>query len=65
MVATPGFRPPFMFYVGRYEWEISLLTLLYSVCSDYKFINNLFEQGVPKIFKKRVLGRNCRSKLWK
>ena len=40
MVATPGFRPPFMFYVGRYEWEISLLTLLYSEDVDViKFIN--------------------------
>lgn len=42
-----------------------ILTLLYSVCSDYKFINNLFEQGVPQIFKKRILGRYLRTKLWK
>jgi patatin-like phospholipase/acyl hydrolase len=40
-----------------------ILTLLYSVCSDYKFINNLFEQGVSKIFKKRLFGGLCRSKL--
>jgi patatin-like phospholipase/acyl hydrolase len=36
-----------------------ILTLLYSVCPDYKFINKLFEDGVPKIFKKRVLGGLC------
>ena len=33
-----------------------ILTLLYSVCSDYKFINELFEKGVPKIFKKQFCG---------
>lgn len=39
MVATPGFVPPYMFYISRYEWEISLLTLLYSEDVDVvKFI---------------------------
>lgn len=33
-----------------------ILTLLYAVNSDYEWINTLFEQGCPKIFKKRVLG---------
>jgi AAA15 family ATPase/GTPase len=42
MVATAGFRPPFMFYLSRYEWEISLLTLLYSEDVDVvKFIKEL------------------------
>lgn len=41
MVATPGFVPPYMFYISRYEWEISLLTLLYSEDADVvKFIND-------------------------
>jgi patatin-like phospholipase/acyl hydrolase len=38
-----------------------ILTLLYSVNSDYKWINELFEKGCPKIFKKRLLGRCCGS----
>ena len=33
-----------------------ILTLLYVVNSDYKWINYLFERGCPKIFKKRCLG---------
>ena len=33
-----------------------ILTLLYAVNSDYKWINNLFEIGCPKIFRKRLLG---------
>lgn len=42
MVATAGFRPPFLFYLSRYEWEISLLTLLYSEDVDVvKFIDEL------------------------
>ena len=50
MVATPGFRPPFMFYVGRYEWEISLLTLLYSEDVDViKFINDLTDNSQCRI----------------
>lgn len=39
MVATPGFVPPYLFYISRYEWEISLLTLLYSEDVDaVKFV---------------------------
>ena len=39
MVATPGFVPPYMFFISRYEWEISLLTLLYSEDVDVvKFV---------------------------
>ena len=50
MVATPGFRPPFMFYLSRYEWEISLLTLLYSEDIDVvKFIKELTEDSDCKI----------------
>ena len=33
-----------------------ILTLLYSVNSDYQWINHLFEVGCPKIFKKRTFG---------
>lgn len=33
-----------------------VLSLIYSVNSDYKWINSLFENGVDKIFKKRLLG---------
>ena len=33
-----------------------ILTLAYSVNSDYKLINYLFEQGAAKIFDKRFLG---------
>lgn len=41
MVATQGFLPPYMFYISRYEWEISLLTLLYSEDVDVvKFIRD-------------------------
>lgn len=34
-----------------------ILTLLYSVNSDYRFINHMFENGCDKIFNKRLLGR--------
>lgn len=33
-----------------------ILALVYSVNSDYKWINQLFETGCPKIFKRRLLG---------
>ena len=33
-----------------------ILTLLYAVNSDYKWINQLFEIGCPKIFNKRIFG---------
>ena len=33
-----------------------ILTLLYSVTPDYKWVNSLFERGCSKIFKKRALG---------
>ena len=50
MVATPGFVPPFMFYLSRYEWEISLLTLLYSEDIDVvKFIEDLINDSQCKI----------------
>ncbi len=50
MVATQGFKPPFMFYISRYEWEISLLTLLYSEDIDVvKFINDLIGNSTCKI----------------
>ena len=39
MTATQGFIPPFMFYISRHEWDISLLTLLYSEDIDVvKFV---------------------------
>lgn len=50
MVATQGFEPPFMFYLSRYEWEISLLTLLYSEDIDViKFIKELVGTSSCKI----------------
>jgi patatin-like phospholipase/acyl hydrolase len=33
-----------------------ILTLLYSVTPDYKWVNSLFERGCPKIFRKRLIG---------
>jgi patatin-like phospholipase/acyl hydrolase len=38
-----------------------ILTLLYSINPDYKFINKLFENGVEEIFSKRCLGGIVRS----
>ena len=38
-----------------------ILTIAYSVNSDYKWINTLFERGANKIFKKRFLGRSIWS----
>lgn len=50
MVATQGFKSPFMFYLSRYEWEISLLTLLYSEDVDVvKFIKELIGDSDCKI----------------
>lgn len=50
MVATQGFKPPFMFYLSRYEWEISLLTLLYSEDVDVvKFVKELIGDSDCKI----------------
>lgn len=33
-----------------------ILALIYSIDNDYKEVNQMFKQGVPKIFKKRTLG---------
>lgn len=33
-----------------------ILSLIYSIDQDYKEVNELFKQGVPKIFKKRTFG---------
>lgn len=38
-----------------------ILTLLYAINPDYKWINTLFEAGVSKIFKKRLLGGITRT----
>ena len=50
MVATQGFAPPFLFYLSKNEWEISLLTLLYSEDIDVvKYINGLIGNASCKI----------------
>ncbi|MBR6421132.1 AAA family ATPase [bacterium] len=49
-IVKQGFEPPFMFYLSRDEWEISLLTLLYSEDIDViKFINDLIGTSACKI----------------
>lgn len=50
MTATQGFIPPFMFYISRYEWDISLLTLLYSEDVDViKFVAGITKDAECKI----------------
>ena len=50
MTATQGFTPPFMFYISRYEWDISLLTLLYSEDVDViKFVAGITKDAECKI----------------
>lgn len=50
MTATQGFVPPFMFYLSRYEWDISLLTLLYSEDIDVvKFIADITKNAACEI----------------
>lgn len=50
MTATQGFTPPFMFYISRYEWDISLLTLLYSEDIDVvKFVAGITKKAECKI----------------
>ena len=39
-----------------------ILTLIYSVNSNYKYINQLFEKSIDKIFKKKLLGGIIGSK---
>lgn len=42
LTSTPGFIPPFLFNISKYQWELSLLTLLYSEDTDVvKFIRSL------------------------
>lgn len=50
MTAIQGFIPPFMFYLSRYEWDISLLTLLYSEDIDViKFVTGITKGSECKI----------------
>ena len=50
MTATQGFIPPFMFYISRHEWDISLLTLLYSEDIDVvKFVAGITKGAECKI----------------
>lgn len=50
MTATQGFTPPFMYYLSRYEWDISLLTLLYSEDIDViKFVSTITKGAECKI----------------
>ncbi|WP_302028234.1 ATP-dependent endonuclease [Bacteroides caecimuris] len=50
MTATQGFVPPFMFYLSRYEWDISLLTLLYSEDVDVvKFVTDITKNAECRI----------------
>ena len=50
MTDTQGFVPPFMFYLSRYEWDISLLTLLYSEDVDVvKFVTDITKNAECRI----------------
>lgn len=50
MTAIQGFIPPFMFYISRHEWDISLLTLLYSEDIDVvKFVAGITKGAECKI----------------
>lgn len=50
MTATHGFIPLFMFYISRHEWDISLLTLLYSEDIDVvKFVAGITKGAECKI----------------
>lgn len=50
MTATQGFIPPFMYYLSRHEWDISLLTLLYSEDIDVvKFVSGLTKDSECRI----------------
>lgn len=50
MTATQGFAPPFMFYISKYEWTISLLTLLYSEDVDVvNFVNSIIKKDTCEI----------------
>ena len=50
MTAPQGFIPPFMFYISRHEWDISLLTLLYSEDIDVvKFVAGITKGAECKI----------------
>lgn len=50
MTVTQGFIPPFMFYISRHEWDISLLTLLYSEDIDVvKFVAGITKGAECKI----------------
>ena len=50
MTATQGFIPLFMFYISRHEWDISLLTLLYSEDIDVvKFVAGITKGAECKI----------------
>ena len=45
ITAIQGFTPPFMLYLDRQEWEIALLTLLYSEDVDVKhFVDTILAQ---------------------
>ena len=56
LTSTQSFIPPFMFYINKKQWEISLLTLLYSQDIDaVNFINSLIGDAFCRIsfsFKK-------------
>lgn len=50
LTSTPGFVPPFMFYINKKQWEISLLTLLYSQDIDaVNFVNSLIGDTACRI----------------
>lgn len=45
MAASSGFEPPFMLYLSKNEWEIALLTLLYSEDVDVLSFVETITQG--------------------
>ncbi|BEG99202.1 hypothetical protein [Bacteroides sedimenti] len=50
LTSTPGFIPPFMFNISKYQWELSLLVLLYSEDVDVlNFVNQISQGKLCKI----------------
>lgn len=50
LTSTPGFIPPFLFNISKYQWELSLLILLYSEDTDVvKFVQTLTKNNECKI----------------
>jgi len=50
LTSTPGFIPPFLFNISKYQWELSLLILLYSEDVDVvRFVQSLIKDNSCEI----------------